>query len=63
MVKAIKSIYKCVKSAIKIGDIISEPILSQKGVKQGDPSSSLLFMMFVNDVIENIESDLNGIFT
>ena len=63
MVNAIKSIYKCVKSAIKIGDIITEPILSQKGVKQGDPSSSLLFMMFVNDIIENIDSDLNGIFT
>ena len=63
MVNAIKSIYKCVKSAIKIGDIITEPILSQKGVKQGDPSSSLLFMIFVNDIIENIDSDLNGIFT
>ena len=32
-------------------------------MKQGDPSSSLLFMMFVNDIIENIDSDLNGIFT
>ena len=35
----------------------------QLGVKQGDPSSSLLFMLFVNDILSNINSDLDGIFT
>lgn len=30
---------------------------------QGDPSSPLLFMLFVNDFMENISSDINDIFT
>ena len=33
------------------------------GVKQGDPSSSLLFMMFLNDIMININTDLDGFFT
>ena len=32
-------------------------------MKQGDPSSSLLFMMFVNDIITRINTDLDGIFS
>ena len=38
-------------------------IHSYLGVKQGDPSSSLLFMMFVNDIISNINTNLEGIFS
>jgi len=33
------------------------------GVKQGGASSALLFMMFVNDVTEHINTNLEGIFT
>ena len=33
------------------------------GLKQGDPSSSLLSMLFVNDIVDNINSDLKHIFT
>ena len=33
------------------------------GQNQGDPSSSLLFMTFINDIIDNINTDLEGIFT
>ena len=43
--------------------LISNYITSNLGVKRGDPSSSLLFMMFVNDILTNINSNLDGIFT
>ena len=33
------------------------------GVKQGDSSSALSFMMFVNDILENINTNIPNIFT
>ena len=32
-------------------------------MKQGDASSALLFMMFVNDVTEHINTNIEGMFT
>ena len=61
--KAVKAMYTVVKSAVKYKGNISNSINSRLGVKQGDPSSSLLFMMFVNDILTDINSDLEGIFT
>ena len=61
--KALKAMYRVVKAAVKYNGNISNNINSQLGVKQGDPSSSLLFMMFVNDILANINSDLEGIFS
>ena len=61
--KAIKAMYTVVKSAVKYKGNNSNSINSRLGVKQGDPSSSLLFMMFVNDILTDINSDLEGIFT
>ena len=63
MTRAIKAMYLVLKSAIRYNRHISNSLNSQLGVKQGDPSSSLLFMMFVNDILANINSNLEGIFT
>ena len=63
MTNAIKAMYSLVRSVVKHKQETSDIIDIKLGVKQGDPSSSLLFMLFVNDIIDNINSDLDGIFT
>ncbi len=63
MTNAIKAMYLVVKSAVTRNREQSSFINSHLWVKQGDPSSSLLFMIFVNDIITNINSDVAGIFT
>ena len=63
MTRAIKAMYSVVRAVVKHNHETSESIDIQLGVKQGDPSSSLLFMLFVNDILSNINSDLDGIFT
>ena len=63
MTRAIKAMYSVVCTVVKHNHETSESISIQLGVKQGDPSSSLLFMLFVYDILSNINSDLDGIFT
>ena len=55
--------YSTVRAIFKHNRQTSNEINSRVGVKQGDPSSSLLFMMFVNDIVSSINMDLNGIFS
>ena len=59
----LSKLYKTVRSAIKYNGQTSIPIKSYLGVKQEDPSSSLSFMMFVNDIMTSINTDLDGIFS
>lgn len=61
--KALKAMNSSVRSVIKLNKNVSNCINSYLGVKQGDPCSSLLFMMFINDIISNINAELNGIFS
>ena len=49
--RAIKAMYLVIKSAIRYNRQISNIINSQLGVKHADPSSAVLFMMFVNDIL------------
>lgn len=63
-VKALQAMYNCVKSCVRYQSSLS-PFFETTGlgVKQGDPSSPLLAMFFINDLINNINSDLPGIIT
>ena len=63
LVKAIRSMYTTVKLCVKYNNTFSQFFNSYIGLKQGDPSSPLLFMLFVNDMLQHINSNLNGIFT
>ena len=55
--------YSTVKLCIKYNSSFSQFLDSYIGLKQGDPSSSLLFMLLVNDIANNINSDFDDIFT
>ena len=35
---------------------------SNIGVKQGDPSSTILFLYFINDIIDNLDQNIDGLF-
>ena len=54
--------HSVVIACIRFNNRCSEFIDSQLGVKQGDPSSPMLFMMFLNDINQFINADLDGIF-
>lgn len=62
-VNALRSMYTIVKSCVKFHSAFSSFFTSYNGLKQGDPSSPLLFMLFINDIVQNINTDLDAIFT
>ena len=63
IVKALQAMYCVVKSCIRYKSNTSNFIDSKVGVKQGDPSSSLMFLFFVNDILNHINTNIDGIFT
>ena len=62
-VNAMRNMYTTIKSCVRINNELSPFIKSNIGVKQGDPSSSLLFLFFVNDILLNMKSDIDDLFT
>ena len=62
-VNALRSIYTVVKSCVRYRSNTSRFFNSYNGLKQGVPSSPLLFMLFINDIKQNINTDLNNSFT
>jgi len=61
MINAIKAMYSTVKSVVKNNNEVSDIIYSHQGVKQGDCGSSLLLMVFVNGILNNIITNINDI--
>ena len=55
--------YTTVKSCVRYKSTYSRFFDSSIGLEQGDPSLTLLFMFFVNDIIDNIYTNLQNIFT
>ena len=60
---SLKAMYSVVKACIRYNGVVSDSIESTIGLKQGDPSSSLLFMFYINDLLDNINTDIDDIFT
>ena len=53
--------YSSVKSSVKHKSKLSGCIFSNVDVKQGDPSSSLLCLFFLNDILDNIDTNIPGL--
>ena len=60
MVKLIKSLYSKVSAAIKLQTDITSFFEISLGVKLGDPLSTLLFILFVNDVHSEFSQSLDA---
>ena len=63
LVRALQAMYSVVKACVRYKHCYTEFIDSHLGVKQGDPSSPMLFMMFINDLTQCNNANLDGIFT
>ena len=61
-VLAIKSMYNTVKAAVRFNSDMSSFFNSNIGVKQGDPSSTILFLYFINDTIDNFDQNIDRLF-
>ena len=63
LINAIQAMYSVVKSVVRYKSPKSEFLDSNIGVKQGDPSSSLIFLFFINDLLSNFDTNIDGLFT
>ena len=61
-VLAIKNMYNTVKAAVRFNSDMSSFFNSNIGVKQGDPSSTILFLYFINDIIDSFDQNIDGLF-
>jgi hypothetical protein len=53
----VKSIYSSVRLRVKAGGVLSDAFDNLLGVKQGEPIHPLLFLFFINDIIDDISTD------
>ena len=58
---SIKALYRNTNSVVKVNNELSSPIIINRGVKQGCPLSPTLFNVFINDLIDFLNQEANGI--
>ena len=57
---AITEMYKNVTSSVRYKGLISESFPIQQGTRQGGKSSPLLYLLYINDLIKELESSRLG---
>ena len=50
MLQTIQSMYRIVKARIRNGNNVTEAFICQKGLKQREITSTLLFSLFINEL-------------
>jgi hypothetical protein len=60
ILKIIRNLYSNAKSCIKQENVVSELFKCEKGVRQGENLSPLLFALYLNDMVNNICKSYNG---
>ena len=57
IINMLRTMYSDVKACVRSDNIISECFSCLNGVKQGEPVSSLMFILFINDLYESLLND------
>lgn len=57
MVSMLRKIYDVVASCVRVNSEYTDFFESHMGVKQGEPLSPLLFLFFINDMQQHLDSD------
>ena len=63
MLKALYAMYQSVKSSLRFIGKCSNFFNTDTGVKQGDPLSPVLFIFYINDIIDNTTDDNDELLT
>ena len=54
--RVFRSMYRQLKSRIKIGNYLTDAFCCEKGTKQGCVSSTIVFSLYINDLIDYLKS-------